>query len=151
MSAGAPGQARVEAADFAQRFAEYCAAPTPQRLETILAERVRLVAPLTPTTETLEEAKRVFARLLASIPDLRGEVHRWGTTVDGVLIEFTLRGSAGGAPIGWQAVDRFVLGEDGMATERISYVDPTPLLRAVALRPRAWPGFLRSRFSTRMG
>ncbi len=39
---------------------------------------------------------------------LTAEVHRWGATSDGVLIEFTVRGTAGGAPISWQSVDRFV-------------------------------------------
>lgn len=62
------GDARVEmAADFARRFAEYWSAPTPARLDTLLADRVRLVA------------------------------------------------------------DRFVLGGDGLATERVSYFDPTSI------------------------
>ena len=35
-----------------------------------------------------------------------------------------------------EAVDRFVIGEDGLATERVSYFDSTPLLLAAARRPR---------------
>jgi hypothetical protein len=66
-----------------------------------------------------------------------------------VLIEFTLSGTAGGGPISWHAVDRFVLGEDGLATERISYFDSMPIVLTVARRPRAWPGFLRSRLRGR--
>lgn len=131
------------AADFARRFAEFWAAPSPERLDTVLAPQVRLVAPMTPTTHTLEEGKRTFADLLELIPDLTGEVHRWGATADGVLIEFTLSGSAGGGPISWHAVDRFVLGEDGLATERISYFDSAPIVLTVARRPRAWPSFGR--------
>jgi hypothetical protein len=132
------------AADFARRFAEFWAEPDPERLGRVLAERVRLVAPLTPTTQTLEDGRQTFAGLLELIPDLRGEVHRWGATADGVLIEFTLSGSAGGGPISWRAVDRFVLGEDGLATERVSYFDPTPIALTVGRRPRAWPRFLRA-------
>jgi hypothetical protein len=62
-----------------------------------------------------------------------------------VLIEFTLTGTAGGASLSWHAVDRIVLREDGLASARISYFDTAPLIRAVALRPRAWPSFARSR------
>jgi len=99
---------------------------------------------MTPTTETLAEGQRVFANLLELIPDLTGEVHRWGATMDGVLIEFTLSGTVGGRPIAWPAVDRFVIGEGGLATERINYFDSMPVALAAMTRPRAWPAFLRS-------
>jgi hypothetical protein len=142
--------AHAEAADdFAHRFAEYWKAPTPEGLDTVLAERVRLIAPMTPATETLEDGRRAFADLLELIPDLTAEVRRWGPTPDGVLIEFTLSGTAGGRPISWDAVDRFVLGSDGRATERVSYFDSAPLLLAVVRRPRAWRGFVRSRLPGR--
>ncbi|HEX3323573.1 MAG TPA: nuclear transport factor 2 family protein [Solirubrobacterales bacterium] len=133
------------AADFARRFAEYWRAPTPQGLDTVLAERVRLVAPMTPVTHTLAEGRRAFAELFELISGMTAEVHRWGATADGVLIEFTLSGIAGGRPISWPAIDRFVLGDDGLATERVSYFDSAPIALAAARRPRAWPAFLRSR------
>jgi SnoaL-like domain len=133
------------AADFVDRFADFWSAPSPQRLDEVLAERVHLVAPMTPTTETLEEGRRAFAEIFELVPDLTAEVHRWGETADGVLIEFTVSGTAGGGPISWDAVDRFVIGEDGLATERISYFDPTPIVLTAARRPRSWPGLLRSR------
>jgi hypothetical protein len=133
------------AADFAARFADYWRAPTPELLSLVLADRVRLVAPMTPVTHTLAEGKRAFAGLFELIPDLTGEVHRWGATADGVLIEFTLSGTAGGRPISWHAVDRFVIAEDGLASERVSYFDSMPIALAALTRPRGWPAFLRSR------
>ncbi len=133
------------AADFARRFAEYWRAPTAERLDTVLASQVRLVAPMTPVTHTLAEGQRAFADLFELIPDLRGEMHRWGATADGVLIEFTLSGTAGGKPISWHAVDRFVLATDGLAVERVTYFDSMPIVLATATRPRTWPAFLRSR------
>lgn len=133
------------AADFVRRFAEYWRAPTPAGLATVLAAQVRLVAPLTPVAHTLSEGQRAFAELFELISEMTAEVHRWGATADGVLIEFTISGVAGGKPISWDAVDRFVIGEDGLATERVSYFDSGPIVLAVARRPRAWPGFLRSR------
>lgn len=129
------------AADFVRRFEEFWAAPAPERLDSVLAPQVRLVAPMTPATRTLEDGKRTFSELLELIPDLTSEVHRWGATEDGVLIEFTLSGSAAGGPISWTAVDRFVLGEDGLATERITYFDSAPVALTIARRPRAWPSF----------
>lgn len=73
------------------------------------------------------------------------EVHRWGATGDGVLIEFTISGTTGGRPISWNAVDRFVVGEDGLASERVSYFDSAPIALTLARRPRAWPAFVRGR------
>lgn len=144
MNAGGGGGAGPQAAaDFVCRFEEFWRAPAPELLDTVLAERVRLVAPMTPTTHTLEEGRRAFAELFELVPGLRAEVHRWGATADGVLIEFTLSGTAGGAPISWRAVDRFVLDEDGLATERVSYFDSAPIAATVVRRPRAWPGFAR--------
>lgn len=111
------------AADFARRFAEYWKAPTPAGLNTVLAGRVRLVTPMMRTTHELVDGQREFAALFESIENMTGVVHRWGATEDGVLIEFKLSGVAGGKPISWDAVDRFVLGEDGLATERVSYFE----------------------------
>ncbi len=133
------------AADFVERFAAYWRAPTVDGLDALLAPDVRLVAPLTPTTTTLAEGKRAFARVLALSPDLSGEVHSWGATEEGVLIEFTLSGSTAGVPVSWRAVDRIALREDGLAGERVSFFDATPLLLAILRHPRTWPAYLRSR------
>jgi hypothetical protein len=134
-----------DAADFVERFTAYWRAPTPQGLEAVLAPRVRLVAPLTATTHTREEGIRSFAALFELVEEMSAEVHRWGRTVDGVLIEFTVTGKAGGRPISWHAVDRFVIGDDGLASERVSYFDSAPLAMTLARRPRAWPAFVRGR------
>ncbi|HET8814655.1 MAG TPA: nuclear transport factor 2 family protein [Solirubrobacterales bacterium] len=131
------------AADFADRFAAYWRAPTVEGLDALLAPDVRLVAPMTRASVGLEEGKRVFGSLLRLLPDLTGVVHRWGPTPDGLLIEFTLSATAGGTTVSWDAVDRIVLREDGLATLRVSYFDSGRLLRQVALRPRAWPTLLR--------
>jgi ketosteroid isomerase-like protein len=131
------------AADFAERFAAYWQAPTLEGLDDLLAPDVELVAPMTPTTHTLPEGKKVFARLLRLLPDLTGVVHRWGETEDGLLIEFTLSATAGGARLSWDAVDRFVLREDGLATVRVNYFDSAGLIREIATSPRAWPALVR--------
>lgn len=135
------------AADFAERFAAYWQAPSVEGLDALLAPDVELVAPMTRTTHDLAAGKAVFAGLLRLLPDLTAVVHRWGPTEDGLLIEFTLSGTAGGSRFSWDAVDRFVLREDGLATARISYFDSSPLIRQVAANPRVWPAFLRLRLA----
>lgn len=125
------GTATERAADFVRRFEEYWKAPTPDGLDALLTHDVVLVAPTLPETRNLEDGKRVWGQLLTLIPDLRTDVHRWGATEDGVLIEFTLSGTVNGTPISWGAVDRFVVGDDGLATERIAYFDPSPLIAAL--------------------
>lgn len=132
-------------ADFVSRFAEFWRAPTPDGLDTVLAPDARLSAPMVPTTHGLEAGRKVFADLFELIPDMTAEVHRWGATDDGVLIEFTVRGSAGGEPVSWESVDRFVLDETGLAIERFTYFDSLPLVLTLTRRPRTWPGFVRSR------
>ncbi len=133
------------AADFVKRFAEFWEAPAVSRLDTLFAPDVRLSAPMIPTTRGADAGKRAFAELFELIPDMSAEVHRWGATHDGVLIEFTVRGRVGGAPISWESVDRFVLDANGLATERFTYFDSLPLVLSLLRRPRAWPGFARSR------
>jgi ketosteroid isomerase-like protein len=139
------GMGEDKAADFVRRFTEFWQAPAPERLDTVLASNARLSAPMVPTTYGLEAGKQVFADLFELITDMSVEVHRWGATSDGVLIEFTVRGTAGGSRISWESVDRFVLDEDGLAIERFTYFDSLPLVLALALRPRVWPAFTRSR------
>lgn len=133
------------AEDFVGRFAEFWQAPAVERLDTVLAHNARLSAPMVPTTYGLEAGKRVFADLFELIPDMTADVHRWGPTSDGVLIELTVHGTAGKSPVSWQSVDRFVLNEDGLATERFTYFDSLSLVLTLARRPRTWPGFARSR------
>ncbi len=140
-------QSERAAADFVERFVEYWKAPTLEGLDALVAPQVRLVAPMTPTTRTREQGKQAFADLFELIPGLTAEVHRWGATEDGVLIEFTLSGTAGGRPISWDAVDRFVLDGDGLATERISYFDSAPIALTVAGRPKVWPDFARAQLA----
>jgi hypothetical protein len=133
------------AVDFVERFTDFWRAPTIDRLDTVLAPGAVLYAPMIAPTQGLHAAKRAFADLFELVSGMTVEVHRWGVTCDGVLIEFTVRGTAGGAPVSWESVDRFVLNEDGLATERFTYFDSMPLVLTLARRPRAWPGFMRSR------
>ncbi|HEV7586287.1 MAG TPA: nuclear transport factor 2 family protein [Solirubrobacteraceae bacterium] len=109
----------------------------------MLAPNVRMHQPQLPTIEGHRAFEEDFVKpLFAWMPDLRGEVERWGSRGDALYIELTLHGTLAGRPISWRVCDRITL-RDGVAIERESYFDPSPLLAAVLRTPRAWPGFLR--------
>ena len=136
--------------EFAGRFAAWWERPDPDRLGELLAPDVRLVQPLSPDTRGLEEAKGAFRRLIRMIPDIHAEVR--DSAADGglVFVYFTLIGTYGGEPIEWDAVDRFIVGPDGLATERVSFFDSQPLALQMAARPRGWPQLARARFRPRL-
>jgi SnoaL-like domain len=95
-----------------------------------------LIQPIARPARGSRALQGLFGPLFKAIPDLVGDLKRWGETADGVFIELTLRGHLGRKLVEWTVVDRIIL-EDGLIRERQSYFDPTPLLKAVALRPRA--------------
>ena len=109
---------------------------------------VLFTQPLAPAARGKETFRPMFSTLFRAIPDLRGELRSWGETDDGVLIELHLSGHLGGRPVGWTTVDRIVL-EDGKIKERHANFDPTPLVKAMLLRPHIslplLPALLRRR------
>ena len=85
-----------------------------------------------------------FARpLFGLVPDLHGTVEGWAAAGDAIYIELRLEGTVGRRPFTMHTCDRVKL-RDGKAVERVAYLDPTPLLRAVAKSPRTWPRFFRT-------
>jgi hypothetical protein len=109
----------------------------------MLAPDVRLIQPQLPTLVGHRAFEAQFVRpLFGLIPDLHGDVERWAARDSTIYIELTLSGTLGGRPISWRVCDRVTLRE-GVAAERESYCDPAPLIAAIAIRPRAWPRYLR--------
>jgi len=111
--------------------------------EALVDPGFRLVQPMLPTVQGLAEWREGFVRpTFATLPDLRAEVDGWASRGDTVYIEFTMIATVGRRTVRWPAVDRFTL-RGGRPVERVSYFDPMPLVRAVAVSPRSWPRFLR--------
>ncbi|HEY2398168.1 MAG TPA: nuclear transport factor 2 family protein [Solirubrobacteraceae bacterium] len=109
----------------------------------MLAADVRMTQPMLPAFVGHEAFERQFVKpLFVLVPDVRGEVERWGSRGETIFIELTLHGTLAGRPVSWRVCDRVTLRE-GVAIERESYFDPSPLLAAVASTPRAWPRFVR--------
>ncbi|MDQ6811917.1 MAG: nuclear transport factor 2 family protein [Actinomycetota bacterium] len=114
-----------------------------EHFRDMLAPDVRLIQPQLPTLVGYRAFEEEFVKpAFALIGDLRGEVERWAAHEQTLYIELTLRGTLARRPLSWRVCDRITL-RDGLAVERESYFDPTPLLAAVAMTPRAWPRFLR--------
>jgi ketosteroid isomerase-like protein len=109
----------------------------------MLAADVRMTQPMLPAFVGHAAFEQQFVKpLFDLLPDLRGEVERWGSRGETIFIELTLHGTLAGRPVSWRVCDRVTLRE-GVAIERESYFDPSPLLVAVASTPRVWPRFVR--------
>jgi hypothetical protein len=113
----------------------------------VFADDARLIQPLAPTATGPDALAKVFRRLFAALPDLRGEVIRWGTSDDGVFIELELTANVGRREVKFRACDRVILNEDGVATERRTYMDPAPLTAAFLRTPTVWPRLIRASLS----
>jgi hypothetical protein len=112
--------------------------------ERILDPEVRLVQPQLPTLVGHREFETgMVAPLFALMPDIHAEVRSWASRGNLLLIELTVRGTLGGGPVAWRAVDRVTL-RDGVAVERETYLNPLQVLGSIAPRPRAWPRYIRS-------
>jgi hypothetical protein len=130
--------------EFARRFAEAWAHPTPDGLVALLHDDVVLYQPHMPPIRGKEAARAEFVRLLRWLPELSGEVERSAGADDLLFIEWRMRVPVGGGTY-LRAVDRFFL-HDGLAAERIVYFDQQRLAAIVATHPQLWPGFVKYRF-----
>jgi ketosteroid isomerase-like protein len=105
---------------------------------------VRMIQPSMRPIVGKEAFREEFARPLFNlVPDLHGTVEGWSADGEVAYIELRLEGTVGRRPFTMHTCDRIKL-RDGKAVERVAYLDATPLVKAVARSPRAWPKFLRT-------
>jgi ketosteroid isomerase-like protein len=124
-------RAPSDADSFADHFEEW------------LDPEVRLVQPQVATTIGHRAFREQFARpLFALVPDLHGTVESWTARGDRLAVQLRLEGTVGRRPVTIRTCDVVTL-RDARATERIAYLDPTPLLIAVVRTPAVWPKALR--------
>jgi len=107
---------------------------------------VLLLGPQLPPLRGIEAFERHFVTpLFALMPDVRADVGRAAIGGETIFAELTIAGTLrGGRRVRLRACDRIEL-RDGLAVERETYFDPSPLLAALALSPRSWPVFLGAR------
>ena len=133
--------------DFSTTVEQFAAGwrnPNPHAWDGLLAADVELTQPLLRDGRGISVWHGEVARLLAFIPDLRGEVLGWAGRGDTLFIDLQLRGSAGGRPVSFRAVDRLTISVSGTVVRRESFFDPLPLSATLARRPRAWLRWWRS-------
>ena len=135
--------AAADPAAFVEKFASFWSVPSAARMAELLTDDVVLVQPLAPPTRGLAAAQAAFAEIFRWVPDLRAQVDDWCARDARLFIDFRLMGSFGRRHIEWPAIDRINL-RGAFATERVSYFDPKPILRAVTTDPSAWLRVLRS-------
>jgi hypothetical protein len=103
-----------------------------------------MIQPSVPPIVGRKAFREEFARpLFTLVPDLHGTVENWAASGDLIYIELRLEGTVDKRRFTLRTCDRIKL-RNGRAIERVAYLDPAPLLGAVARSPRAWPRFLRT-------
>jgi len=104
---------------------------------------VLLLGPQLPPLRGLEAFERRFvAPLFALMPDVRAVLGASAVRGETIFAELTITGTLrGGRRVRLRAFDRIAL-RDGLAVERETCFDPSPLLAALALSPRSWPVFI---------
>jgi hypothetical protein len=135
---------RQQAEDFISRFAVGWSAPHPHAWDDLFTADAIFEQPLLVSGRGLPLLQREFGHLFSFLPDMTGQVVRWGLADDAVLIELACSASAAGRPLNFVVVDRCVLNDSGLCTRRTTYMNPAPLARMVATRPRTWPRWWRS-------
>jgi ketosteroid isomerase-like protein len=140
---------KAEAAAWVAMFAQGWANPVDtdtfcDHFDPWFDDEVRMTQPNIRPTVGRKAFREQFARpLFTLVPDLHGTVENWAASGDLVYIELRLEGTIGKRHFTLRTCDRIKL-RDGKATERVAYLDPGPLLKAVAASPRSWPRFVRT-------
>lgn len=132
--AGAPevdAAALARAADWVRRFGEAWGDPTPERLGDLVHPHTSNLYPFMEEAADRDGVIDFFRVTLATMPDLRLEVLRWGAQDDYVLIEWSASATIGGELRTWQGADRFTL-EGDKGIEGRAYYDSHPIREAMA-------------------
>lgn len=136
---------QTDKAAFVSRFAEAWAEPTVDGLVALTQPDATFSQPLAATAHGHAELANVLDELLATIPDLRGELVSWAEVDEHTLfVEMNLSGTFGGRPVEWVSVDKIVLRDD-LISARTAHFDGGRLLGVLARRPRGWPSWLRAK------
>lgn len=118
--------------------------PGPHAWDDLVDADVELVQPMLRDGRGRELWWDEATRLIALLPDLRGEVLRWSAAEETVFIHVRFSGTLGGKPLTWRAVDELRVSPAGTVLRRESFFDSVPLALTVLLRPRAWLPWWRS-------
>ncbi|WP_319449696.1 MULTISPECIES: nuclear transport factor 2 family protein [unclassified Mycobacterium] len=125
-------------------FTKGWAHPGPDAWDHILIEDVVLNQPMLPPTVGRKMWQQEGDRLLALLPDLRGDVLSWAGRDDILFIELELSATLGGKPFAFRAVDKIWITSSGEIARRDSFFDSVPIAQTMLTRPTAWLAWWRS-------
>jgi hypothetical protein len=125
-------------------FAKSWANPGPDAWGEILTDDVELNQPMLPRAHGRKMWQKEGARLLALLPDMRGEVLSWAGREDMLFIELELSGTLGGRPLAFRAVDKIWITPSAQIARRDSFFDSTPIAQEMLRRPTGWLPWWRS-------
>ncbi|NBH02964.1 nuclear transport factor 2 family protein [Amycolatopsis sp. SID8362] len=125
-------------------FAAGWAAPGPHAWDDLLADDVELNQPMLAPARGRAHWQAEAGRLVAFLPDLRGDVLDWAGREDTLFITWQASATLAGKPLTFRAVDQLWLDERGKVLRRDAFFDSAPLARQVLSRPATWPRWWRS-------
>ncbi|WP_064745176.1 nuclear transport factor 2 family protein [Pseudonocardia acaciae] len=134
-----------------QAFADGWERPHPNAWDGLLAEDIELVQPLLPSGHGRHVWQEEMRRLLAFLPDLRGEVLGWAGREDRVFLHVELSATVGTGRVAFRAVDQLELDQAGTVLRRESFFDPAPVAAELARRPASWLSWWRSGVGPMLG
>lgn len=127
-----------------ERFTAGWSDPHPLAWDNLLAEDVELTQPLLRHGRGRELWHEEARRLLAFLPDLRGEVLSWAAHRETMFIDLRLSASAGGARLSIRACDQLTISTTGLIVRRDSRFDPWPVTGTLIRHPSTWWPWWRS-------
>lgn len=143
MTRGQPTRELMDARGFVELFTEGWSSPGGiegflTHFLPLMAPDVRLLQSIGPPIVGHAGVRRQFTALFDLLDDVRGEVTSWSVEGEVAHVELTIHGRLGARTVALETCDRLVV-RDGKLVERRAYLEPLPLLRAIAVTPRSWP------------
>jgi hypothetical protein len=133
---------------FVEAFGEGWADPELDKFiahfRPLFEENAVLIQPMNPTVVGHDGLERVFKSFFTIIPDIRGEIVRWGAGEDAVFIEMELTAKIGRRTVKVRACDHLLLTPEGTVIERWAFLNPLPFIGALLRSPSCWPRLVRA-------
>jgi hypothetical protein len=119
------------------------------RLDDFMAlfgPQIKLSAPGFRSTVGREAGREAFRKTFEIFPDMRASIGRWACDGDALFIEMAFSATIGGKETHWTGVDCFSI-QDGMVVERVAFLNPLHLRKAMLRNPAGWAQLIRLRRS----
>lgn len=113
---------------------------------SLFGPQIRLSAPGLRSTVGHEAGREAFRKTFDVFPDMKASVEGWARNGEVLFIEMVFSATVGREPTRWRGVDRFAI-RNGVVIERVAYLDPMKVRKALLRNPAGWSQLLRLRRS----